>query len=166
MSATVPYGNTTASQISESTYQGRLVTDYTVTTDSPTKVVLGNRTGSANQSYDIQILDYQKLKSGVTKPDELTIDNPTRSRVARSVTIADWTVVTEPATELKAAEDFPVCFSLQIRSHLVSTIDNDVLNELWKHFLSSLQRNADGTVDFRSYLLGALKPTKDNVEPT
>lgn len=163
MSATLPYSNTTASGWSESTDQAKLLTNYKVIKDTPSRVVLGNRT--ANLSEDIIVNQYDDLTKGVIPPKELTVDYPTKSKRAAMATVATWTVVTEPAADGMDREDFPVCFSLQVKASLASTITNDVLNDLWEHFRSSLIRDASGDVDFRSYLLGSLRPDRDNPEP-
>jgi hypothetical protein len=166
MSATLPYNNTTASGWKEATQQAGLLTNYAVRTDTSSRKVLGNRTGTSNLDQDIIVIQHDTLSKGVLYPSELTVEFPAKSKKAAMATIATWTVVTEPASDPMPRQDFPTGFSLQIRSSLSGTLDNTVLNSLWTHFLSSLRRNSDGTIDFRSYLLGATVPTADNVEPS
>lgn len=166
MSATLPYSNTTASGWTESTEQAGLLTNYTVRSNTSSRIVLGNKTGTCNLDQDIIVNQHDTLSKGVLYPAELLVEYPAKSKKAAMATIATWTVVTEPASDPMPRQDHPVGISLQIRSDLSGALDNTVLNSLWTHFLSSLRRNADGTVDFRSYLLGATVPTADNVEPS
>lgn len=163
MAATVPYSNTTASAITDALTQNGMLTNYQVLVDTPNRVVLGNRTAGTDK--DIVVLTRANAPKGVISPDELLVEYPARLKKAAISTLATWTTVQDPATETKPTEEYPICFSLQLRSTLSSCATNDLLNDLWSHFLSSFPRLSDGSVDFRSLLLGAMKPQADNEEP-
>lgn len=148
--------NYTNNQLRESStqeYALGLVTNYAVTKDEPTEVVLDNLTSSLDQQ---ELVSYRFRRIGSVNSD-LNIQNPSpvKSGVQYAVQIEETVRETRgDGTNV----DHPLVMYLTVRHPRSGAVTASVLQETFERLLSALRYESDNSYRFADLARGALKP--------